>query len=84
MVGSEVLNHCLSTNQITTVITLGRSPTGKTHHKLREIEHEIFSIFQHCRMSWGKSTLFITVSAYIKTRYLKTIFGRSLSTINML
>ena len=45
MVGSEVLKHCLDSNQITSVLTLGRRSTGKTHPKLREIEHENFLDF---------------------------------------
>ena len=42
MVGSEVLRQCLNNNQIESVMTIGRRPTGIAHKKLQEIEHENF------------------------------------------
>lgn len=45
MVGSEVLNHCLVSDQITSVLALGRKSTGITHPKLNEIAHENFLDF---------------------------------------
>ena len=54
VVGSEVLKHCLDSNQITSVLALGRSPTGKTHPKLREIEPESFLDFSALQNELGK------------------------------
>ena len=39
MVGQGVLRECLVDEGVTRVITLGRSPTGQSHPKLREIVH---------------------------------------------
>jgi uncharacterized protein YbjT (DUF2867 family) len=45
MVGAEVLNYCLRTEKITHALVIGRRSTGKTHAKLKEIEHENFLDF---------------------------------------
>ena len=39
MVGQGVLRECLLDEGVTRVVTLGRSPTGQSHPKLREIVH---------------------------------------------
>ena len=39
MVGQGVLRECLLDEGVTRVVTLGRSPTGQAHPKLREIVH---------------------------------------------
>src|SRR5919107_1286718 len=39
MVGQGVLRECLLDGGVTHVVTLGRTPTGRSHRKLREIIH---------------------------------------------
>jgi uncharacterized protein YbjT (DUF2867 family) len=39
MVGQGVLRECLLDDGVASVVTLGRSPTGQAHPKLREIVH---------------------------------------------
>ena len=39
MVGQGVLRECLRDAGVTDVLTVGRSPTGQTHPRLREIVH---------------------------------------------
>jgi uncharacterized protein YbjT (DUF2867 family) len=45
MVGQGVLRECLLDSGVTEVFTVGRSATGKTHPKLREIIHADFTDF---------------------------------------
>ena len=42
MVGQGVLRECLLDREITDVLVVGRSPTGQTHPKLREVLHQNF------------------------------------------
>ena len=42
MVGSGVLSACLRDPDVVSVVAIGRSPTGRTHPKLREIRHTDF------------------------------------------
>jgi hypothetical protein len=37
MVGAGVLLECLEDSRVQSVLAIGRSPTGRTHPKLREI-----------------------------------------------
>ncbi|MEV6155595.1 NAD-dependent epimerase/dehydratase family protein [Nonomuraea sp. NPDC052129] len=39
MVGQGVLRECLADDRVTAVLTVGRTPTGRTHDKLRELAH---------------------------------------------
>ncbi|WP_433518177.1 epimerase [Nonomuraea sp. CA-143628] len=39
MVGQGALRECLADDRVTTVLTVGRTPTGRTHDKLRELAH---------------------------------------------
>ena len=39
MIGQGVLRECLLDPAVTAVLTVGRSPTGKQHAKLREVSH---------------------------------------------
>jgi uncharacterized protein YbjT (DUF2867 family) len=39
MIGQGVLRECLLAPDVTTVVTIGRTPTGQRHPKLREIVH---------------------------------------------
>lgn len=40
MVGRGVLRECLLDDRVTSVLAVGRAPTGVTHGKLREIRHD--------------------------------------------
>lgn len=45
MVGQGVLRECLIDPGVTCVLSVGRSPTGQQHAKLREIAHDNFMDF---------------------------------------
>jgi uncharacterized protein YbjT (DUF2867 family) len=45
MVGQGVLRECLLDADVESVLVVGRSPTGQTNAKLREILHENFTDF---------------------------------------
>jgi uncharacterized protein YbjT (DUF2867 family) len=45
MVGQGVLRECLRDPDVTDVVTVGRSATGQSHPKLREIVHKDFTDF---------------------------------------
>jgi uncharacterized protein YbjT (DUF2867 family) len=45
MVGQGVLRECLLDSGVTGVLVVGRSPTGQTNPKLREIQHDNFMDF---------------------------------------
>jgi len=49
MVGQGVLEACLRADTVTEVLVIGRSRTGRTHAKLREIEHAYFTDFSPIR-----------------------------------
>ncbi|MFF8772185.1 NAD-dependent epimerase/dehydratase family protein [Kitasatospora sp. NPDC015120] len=43
MVGQGVLDTCLRDDDVTDVLVIGRTPTGRTHPKLHEIHHGDFT-----------------------------------------
>lgn len=45
MVGQGVLEACLRDGEVTEVLAVGRTPTGRSHPKLRELHHEDFTDF---------------------------------------
>ncbi|MFD7135735.1 NAD-dependent epimerase/dehydratase family protein [Streptomyces sp. NPDC059894] len=45
MVGQGVLEACLRDEEVTDVLVIGRTPTGRVHPKLRELHHEDFTDF---------------------------------------
>jgi uncharacterized protein YbjT (DUF2867 family) len=45
MVGQGVLRECLMDPGVESVLAVGRSPTGQTHPKLRELRHDNFTDF---------------------------------------
>jgi len=45
MVGQGVLRECLLDPDVQAVLSVGRSPTGQTHAKLRELTHADFTNF---------------------------------------
>jgi uncharacterized protein YbjT (DUF2867 family) len=46
MVGQGVLRECLLDPDVKSVVTIGRSPSGRLHSKLREILHEDFTDYK--------------------------------------
>ncbi|SHN39717.1 NAD-dependent epimerase/dehydratase family protein [Cryptosporangium aurantiacum] len=74
MVGQGVLEACLRDDTITEVLVIGRSSTGRTHPKLRELHHEDFTDFtpiqdqlsgyDACFFCLGVSALGMTEAAY--------------------
>jgi uncharacterized protein YbjT (DUF2867 family) len=45
MIGQGVLRACLLDEGVTEVLAIGRTPTGRTHPKLRELRHSDFTSF---------------------------------------
>ncbi len=41
-IGQGVLRECLTSDRVDEVLVVGRTPTGRTHPKLREVAHEDF------------------------------------------
>ena len=64
MVGQGVLRECLQDADITTVLSVGRSPLGQTHEKLREIIHSDFNDFSFMKISCRGTTLVFSPSAF--------------------
>lgn len=74
MVGQGTLEACLRDDTVTEVLVIGRSPTGRTHPKLREIQHTDFTDFTGiadqltgygaCFFSLGVSALGMSEQAY--------------------
>ena len=49
MVGSGVLLECFADPRVTSVLVITRSPTGRSHPKLREVLHPDFFNFESLR-----------------------------------
>jgi uncharacterized protein YbjT (DUF2867 family) len=45
MVGQGVLQECLESGEVDTILSIGRRPAGRQHPKLREIAHQDFADF---------------------------------------
>jgi uncharacterized protein YbjT (DUF2867 family) len=45
MIGQGVLRECLLDPEVSSVLAIGRTPTGQRHAKLREIRHDDFTDF---------------------------------------
>jgi uncharacterized protein YbjT (DUF2867 family) len=79
MVGQGMLRECLLDPRVTSVITVGRRPTGQTHAKLTEIVHrdlhDLSSIASHfrdvdaCFFSLGISSVGISEADYARVMY---------------
>jgi uncharacterized protein YbjT (DUF2867 family) len=79
MVGQGVLLECLRDSQVEQVLVVGRSPTGKTAPKLREIIHSDFHDFSAiaeglrgydaCFFCLGVSVAGMTEEAYRRVTY---------------
>ena len=64
MVGQGVLRECLLDDGVERVVTLGRTPTGQAHPKLREIVHgDLLHLTTDRRSSSAASTRASTVWA---------------------
>ena len=49
MVGAGVLLECFADPRVTSVLVITRSPTGRSHPKLREVLHPDFFNFESLR-----------------------------------
>ena len=82
MIGSGVLLECLESPLVTSVVTLGRRATGRSHHKLTEIEHADLndlrplyaelSGFDGCFWCLGISSVGLTEEVYSNITYSYT------------
>ena len=80
MVGQGVLRECLRDPDVTEVLTVGRSATGQSHAKLREIVHKDFSDFtalqvdgNACFWCLGVSSAGMTEADYMRITHDFTI-----------
>jgi uncharacterized protein YbjT (DUF2867 family) len=83
MVGSGVLLECLEDPAVQSVLAVGRSPTGRAHPKLREIQHTDFANFEPLRAQFlgldacffclGVSSLGLDEAAYTRLTYDLTL-----------
>jgi len=83
MVGQGVLRECLLDEGVTRVITLGRSPTGQSHPKLREIVHgNLLNLrpiesqlagLDACFYCLGASATGLSESDYTQVNYVLTL-----------
>src|SRR4249919_3833284 len=53
MVGAGVLLECLDDPRVRSVLVIGRSPTYRTHSKLREVEHADFFNYDELRADFA-------------------------------
>ena len=93
MIGQGVLRECLLDAQVTDILSVGRSPTGLTHPKLREILHQDFFDFSAiegelsgldaCFFCLGVTSAGLTEEAYRRvTHDLTLAAARTLSRLN--
>ena len=83
MVGQGVLRECLLDGGVTRVVTLGRTPTGQTHPKLREIVHgnlldlstveDQLTGLDACFYSLGASAAGLSEAEYARINYEMTL-----------
>jgi len=83
MIGSGALIECLEHPAITTVLSVGRRPCGRTHEKLVELEHrdfldfmpavEVFSGYDACLYCVGISSAGIGEAEYRRVTLDMTI-----------
>ncbi|MDR3684556.1 MAG: epimerase [Geothrix sp.] len=93
MIGQGVLRECLLDPRVTEVLTVGRSLSGQTHPKLREILHQDFFDFSTiegdlsgldaCFFCLGVSSAGLTEEAYRRvTHDLTLAAAQTLSRLN--
>jgi nucleoside-diphosphate-sugar epimerase len=92
MVGQGVLRECLLDADVESVLAIGRSPTGQTHAKLREIVHDNFldfstiesqmSGFDACFFCLGVSSVGMSHERYRHLTYDITMAAATLARLN--
>jgi uncharacterized protein YbjT (DUF2867 family) len=83
MVGQGVLRECLLDEEVEQVLSIGRSPTGQSHPKLRELVHpDLYDYsplesqltgFDACFFCLGVSSAGMTEEAYRRVTYNLTL-----------
>ena len=79
MVGAGTLLECLADSRVTSVLAVTRSPTGRTHPKLREVLHADFFNYESlrddfaacdvCVFCLGVSSIGLTEADYTRFTY---------------
>jgi uncharacterized protein YbjT (DUF2867 family) len=93
MIGQGVLRECLLDSQATEILLVGRSPSGQTHPKLRELLHQDFFDFSAiegelsgldaCFFCLGVTSAGLTEEVYHRlTHDLTLAAARTLSGLN--
>lgn len=93
MVGQSVLGACLRDDRITEVLSIGRSPTGRTHPKLRElVRKDLFAVdvpdaelqgYDACFFCLGVSSAGMSEAEYTRLTYDLTLaWARTLARVN--
>ena len=75
MVGQGVLRECLVDAGVTEVLSIGRSPTGVQHAKLREVMHDDFTDFRRSNPSSRASTPASSASASPRSAWTRSATG---------
>ena len=83
MVGQGVLQECLASPEVESVLSIGRRGSGKSHPKLRELAHQDFTDFSAiegelsgydaCFFCLGVSSIGMTEAAYRRVTYEFTL-----------
>jgi uncharacterized protein YbjT (DUF2867 family) len=83
MVGAGVLLECLADPRVTSVLVVTRSPTGRSHRKLREVLHADFFNYDNlhaefaacdaCFFCLGVSSIGMKEAAYTRVTYELTL-----------
>lgn len=75
MVGQGVLRECLRADDVTAVVSLGRSPSGVQDQKLRELplDAALDGTFDACFFCLGVSSAGMTEEAYTRVTYGLTL-----------
>lgn len=93
MVGQSVLGACLRDDRVTDVVSIGRSPTGRTHPKLRElVRKDLFAVdvpdaelqgYDACFFCLGVSSAGMSEAEYTRLTYDLTLaWARTLARVN--
>lgn len=93
MVGQAVLGQCLRDDGVEAVLSIGRSPTGRTHPKLRELVHkDLFALdvpeaelrgYDACFFCLGVSSAGMSEADYTRLTHDLTLgWGRVLARVN--